>query len=329
VARRAEVTEDDIDIAVQAMVEVGREHQHHIELRCVDCHTGGLSRRDDAWTCGACGRRFPIVGGVPRFVAHEHYSGSFGFQWNRFAQAQLDSANGTARSLETFVLKTGWRLDDLAGRRVLDAGCGMGRFAEVCADAGADVHAVDLSVAVEAAHANLGGRPNVHVYQADIMRLPFTDATFDRIYSIGVLHHTPDTRAAFLALCPLLKPGGTIAIWVYTRELAQMFAGGEALRKVTPHLPKRWLLSMSRVAVPLYRVHQHPRVGPWSSWLVPTSLNPDPLWRWLDTFDWYSPKYQWKHTYEEVESWFREAGLVDVQRLPFPVSVSGVRPTSG
>jgi len=313
----------------QAMGEAGRQAHGHVALRCVDCGTVGLSRREDAWTCGACGRRFPVVDGVPRFVAHEHYSGSFGFQWNRFAQAQLDSANGTTRSLDTFVLKTGWRLEDLGGRRVLDAGCGMGRFAEVCANAGADVHAIDLSVAVEAAHANLGRRANVHVYQADIMRLPFAEASFDRIYSIGVLHHTPDTRAAFLALCPLLKPGGTIAIWVYTRELAQRFAGGEALRKLTPHLPKRWLLSLSRVAVPLYRVHQHPRMGPWTSWLVPTSLNPDPVWRWLDTFDWYSPRYQWKHTYDEVEAWFREAGLVDVRRLPFPVSVGGVRPARG
>src|SRR5436853_4440800 len=96
-------------------------------LRCIECGATGLVASPDAWTCGACGRRFPVIGGVPRFVADQFYSGSFGFQWNRFAQAQLDSANRTTRSLDTFVLKTGWRLEDLKGRSVLDAGCGMGR----------------------------------------------------------------------------------------------------------------------------------------------------------------------------------------------------------
>ena len=55
-------------------------------------------------------------------------------------------------------------------------------------------------------------------------------------------------------------------------------------------------------------------------------MHPEPEWRWLDTFDWYSPKYQWKHTYEEVEGWFREAGLVEIHRGEFPVSVRGIRP---
>src|SRR5262245_13985660 len=171
-----------------------------IALKCTVCGTPGLAKHAEAWACGACGRRFPIVGGIPRFVADEHYTGSFGFQWNRFARTQLDSANGSTRSRDTFLLKTGWRLEDLKGRRVLDAGCGMGRFAELCADAGAEIHGVDLSVAVEAAHRNLGHQPNVHLYQADIMGLPFAEASFDFIYSIGVLHHTPDTRAAFLKL---------------------------------------------------------------------------------------------------------------------------------
>jgi hypothetical protein len=45
----------------------------------------------------------------------------------------------------------------------------------------------------------------------------------------------------------------------------------------------------------------------------------------LDTFDWLSPKYLHRHTYNEVEEWFWEAGLVDIKRLPFPVAVRGRR----
>jgi ubiquinone/menaquinone biosynthesis C-methylase UbiE len=318
-------------------------------LKCVKCGRTGLETDEDSaskhgsvaradrsvtgaartsssagWKCPACGAAFPIVDGVARFVASEHYTGSFGYQWNTFAQAQLDSANGTTRSRDTFVEKTGLSLESLRGKRVLDAGCGMGRFAEVCIAAGAEVHAIDLSTAVEAAARNLGRHPNVTFYQADIMNLPFADGAFDVVYSIGVLHHTPDTKRAFLSLSRLVKPGGSIVIWVYAASL-RMMIGSELLRMVTPRLPKSLLLKASRVAIPLYHLHRLPVIGLVTGNLLPTSTNPDPEWRWLDTFDWYSPRYQWKHTYEEVEGWFKEAGFVDIAREPFPVAVRGAR----
>jgi SAM-dependent methyltransferase len=264
---------------------------------------------------------------VSRFVAREAYAGSFGYQWTRFARTQLDSASGTTRSRDTLIEKTGWDLAQLRGATVLDAGCGMGRFAEVCLDAGAEVHAVDLSVAVDAASRNLGGR-RVHLYQADIMNLPFQPGSFDYVYSIGVLHHTPDTRAAFLRLAGLLKPGGMIAIWVYGPRL-RWLVGSRLLRLITPSLPKPWLLRLSRAAIPLYHVHRLPVVGRLSRLALPVSLEPDPEWRWLDTFDWYSPRYQWTHGAEEVENWFREAGLTALRRGSLATSVSGQRPSPG
>jgi SAM-dependent methyltransferase len=294
----------------------------------VKCGRAGLQQAAAAWTCPACASSYPIIDGVSRFVSSEHYTGSFGYQWNTFAKAQLDSANGTTRSRDTFVEKTGMPLESLRGKRVLDAGCGMGRFAEVCIDAGADLHAIDLSTAVEAASRNLRHHPNATFYQADIFNLPFADGTFDAIYSIGVLHHTPDTRRAFMSLTRLLKPGGRISIWVYATIL-RLMVGGEVLRLVTPRLPKPLLMKAAKVAIPLYHVHTLPVVGRISTAILPTSINPDPEWRWLDTFDWYSPKYQWKHSNEEVEGWFREAGLVNIERGPVPVSVRGVRASDG
>jgi SAM-dependent methyltransferase len=201
----------------------------------------------------------------------------------------------------------------------------MGRFAEIVAAAGAEVHAADLSVAIDAAHDNLGGRPNITFYQADILNLPFAEGTFDYIYSIGVLHHTPNTQRAFERLAPLLRPGGRIAIWVYSTKLRLMI-GSEILRPLTSRLPKPLLLELCRIAKPLYYVHRLPVVGLATCALLPTSLDPEPEWRWLDTFDWYSPKYQFKHTNDEVAGWFREAGLIDLVPLSLPVSMSGRRP---
>jgi SAM-dependent methyltransferase len=298
-----------------------------VRLKCVRCNSTPLETLDDSYACRQCAARFPIVRGIPRFVAEEAYSGSFGFQWNRFARTQLDSANQSTRSRDMFCEKTGWDVERLRGARVLDAGCGMGRFSEVCADAGAEVHAIDLSSAVEAAAANLAHRSNVKIYQADIFRLPFADQSFDFIYSIGVLHHTPDTRAAFSRLVELLKPGGSIAIWVYSARL-RLLLGSQLLRPVTSRLPKTTLMSLTRVAKPLYYLHSVPLVGQVTSVLLPTSMDPDPEWRWLDTFDWYSPRFQWKHGFAEVEQWFREAGLDSIRRLGFPVAITAKRPAS-
>jgi ubiquinone/menaquinone biosynthesis C-methylase UbiE len=224
------------------------------------------------------------------------------------------------------VTKTGWPTADLHGEKVLDAGCGMGRFTEICCDAGADVHAVDLSDAVEVAAQNLAGRSNAHFYQADIFRLPFMDESFDRVFSIGVLHHTPDTKAAFQSLVRLVRPSGHIAIWVYGIQLRSMI-GSELLRPLTSRLPRRTMLSLSRIAIPMYYVHKLPLIGRVTSKLLPTSVEADPTWRWLDTFDWYTPRFQWKHSNDEVVSWFREAGLTDIRVGDFPVSVSGRKPS--
>jgi hypothetical protein len=140
------------------------------------------------------------------------------------------------------------------------------------------------------------------------------------------LHHTPDTRRAFLQLPGLLKRGGQIAIWVYTTKIQRFdFIRSQVYRLLTTRMAKKTLLQFCKIAIPLYYLHRIPVLGAVSRFLVPTNMHPDPNWRWLDTFDWYSPKYQWKHTYPEVLDWFREAGLNEVQALPIPVAVQGKR----
>ena len=57
--------------------------------------------------------------------------------------------------------------------------------------------------------------------------------------------------------------------------------------------------------------------------LFPMSMHPKWDWRVLDTFDWYSPKYQYKLTYAEVIDWYVELGFKHVERLQYPVAVKG------
>lgn len=299
-------------------------------LVCVRC--GAPLPPEASWErtgtrCAGCGTEVPIIRGIPRFVVSDAYTASFGFEWNLHRKTQLDSAT-SRESEDTFREKTGLSPEDVAGRLVLDVGCGMGRFVDVVSRWGGNVIGIDLSLAVEAAHTNLSGRENVRILQADLFRLPFRPGTFDIVYSLGVLHHTPDCEKAFRQLVPFVRPGGRLCVWVYGKmgpweNFARLY------RRVTVRMPRRLLHTLCHLAIPWYHVCRLPGLGRLMWIALPTCLHPDPQWRVLDTFDWYSPKYQSLHTFPEVYRWFRSEGLVDITLLDFPVAVAGTRPEPG
>jgi SAM-dependent methyltransferase len=269
------------------------------------------------------------VRGVVRFVDAHNYADSFGYQWQTFSKTQLRPEF----SERNFQRKTGLRREDLNGKVVLDVGCGMGRFADVATLWGATVVGIDLSAAAEVAATNLVDR-NFVAFQADVFDLPFVARCFDCIYSVGVLHHTPDCEAAFKKLPQYLKPGGTIAVWLYS-GYNNWYRFSDLYRKVTCRIPVQKLHAFLRIAVPvLYWIDRGvrlvPLVGPSMasavSHLFPVNRNPDPELRVLDTLDWYSPKYQSKHTYEQVFRWFERCGLENLTVGEASVAVKGRKP---
>lgn len=302
-------------------------------LRCLGCRSP-LQQIADALLCPECGRKYPVVKGVARFVDAQHYAGSFGFQWQIYARTQLDSSQSD-RSETAFRRRTGFRPEDLAGKLVLDVGCGMGRFAEVATRWGARVVGIDLSLAAEVAATNLADRPATFL-QADVFQMPFAPGSFDYIYSIGVLHHTPDCERALKTLPPLLKPGGQMAVWLYS-AYNRWYRMSDLYRHVTRRMPPRMLHTLCYGAVPLYGVHQVlrriPLIGRPASgalaYVLPMSFNSDRQWRILDTFDWYSPRYQSKHTYEEVFRWLESCGMEDLRVVDEPIAVRARKPLLG
>jgi len=302
-------------------------------LRCLDCQNS-LNSEADGLVCTGCGRQYPLLNGVVRFVGAQEYAGSFGFQWKLYARTQLDNET-SQKSERAFRRRTGFKPEDLAGKLVLDVGCGMGRFAEVATRWGAHVVGIDLSLASEVAAKNLADR-DATIFQADVFKLPFAPESFDYIYSIGVLHHTPDCERAFKSLPRLLKPGGRIAIWLYS-SYNPWYRMSDVYRKVTRRMSPQTLHTLCRGVVPLYGIHQVlkkiPLLGTGASsvlaWIIPMSFSKDSTWRILDTFDWYSPWYQSKHTYEEVFRWFEACGLEDLRVIEQPIAVQGTRPPVG
>lgn len=97
-------------------------------------------------------------------------------------------------------------------------------------------------------------------------------------------------------------------------------------RRVTTRLPAVVLYRRCCFAAPLYYLHRTPLLGGVTRRLLPTSPHPRSAWRVLDTFDWYAPPYQSRHTYPEVFGWFRAAGLVELDLLDEPVAVRGRKP---
>ncbi|HEX8817043.1 MAG TPA: class I SAM-dependent methyltransferase [Terriglobales bacterium] len=303
-------------------------------IRCSDCQAD-LDENTSGLICPGCAAKFPRVNGVLRFVDAEKYGVSFGYQWTTYARTQLDDAK-SHESETDFRNRTGWGPEDLRGKLVLDVGCGMGRFADIASRWGARVVGIDLSAAAEVAAKNLADRQNTTIFQADIFSLPFAPESFDYIYSLGVLHHTPNCERAFKVLPKLLKPGGSIAIWLYS-GYNKWYRFSDLYRRVTHRIPRKSLRTLCHVAVPLYYVHSALRRVPVAGrpasallyQLLPVSLHPNAEMRVLDTFDWYSPSYQSKHTYEEVFRWFESCGLESLRVLNESVSVRGVRPVGG
>jgi SAM-dependent methyltransferase len=272
--------------------------------------------------------------GVPRFVDFHNYADNFGFQWQRYARTQLDHASARESELD-FGRKTGFTPEQLRGKLVLDVGCGMGRFAEVATRWGARVVGVDLSAAAEVAARNLADR-DFQAFQADVFNLPFAPDSFDHVYSIGVLHHTPDCERAVKVLPQYLKRGGSLAIWLYS-AYNNWYRFSDVYRKVTRRMSPASLHACLTVAVPpLYALNRGlnriPGIGRYLAGLVhqllPVNLNPNPEWRVLDTFDWYSARYQSKHTYEQVFRWFESCGLEDLRVLELPIAVRGCKPAA-
>ncbi len=265
-----------------------------------------LDKAQDTLKCGSCEQQYPIVSGIPRFVSQEHLA-SFGLQWNRYEVAHDEEDRAT------FQAKTGVRLEELKGQRVLDAGCGGGRYSKIAAEAGATVVAADHSCAVEKAASLCQPFDAVHFLQADLKSLPLEPASFDFVFSIGVMHHDVDTRAVFDAVAQMVRTGGRMAVWLYRRNHWWQEAINNCLRKRTHTMPPERLQRWCKFGA---RLGGMPLLNKTLNKLVNFSNHPNWENRICDTFDWYAPQFQHHHTEHELCTWFREAGYDELVVLP-------------
>lgn len=289
----------------------------------LDAPAGGEEIVDGVLICQGCAREYVVSNGIPRFVEPDNYASSFGYQWNLFRKEQIDSYNGTTLSADRLWRETGWTKEEIAGKWVLDAGCGAGRFLDAASASDAEIVGIDISSAIDAAKANLDGRPNVHFIQASIYELPFRDGTFEYAYCIGVIQHTPDTAKSLRSIAAKVSSGGKFAVTIYPRKPWTKLFSKYWFRPITKRLKKETLLKLIQRVMPvafpvtdvLFRL---PIVGkafvfaiPVANYVHEKQLSRDQRYAWaiLDTFDMLSPFYDQPMTEDEVRAALQDTGI--------------------
>ena len=193
-------------------------------------------------------------------------------------------------------------LDYYSGKIAVDAGCGHGRSSRILAEKCAVCIGADLGNSIEKAHAE-NDLPNCFFIQADLHHLPFAPHSFDIVYCSGVVHHTPDTRKAFVSISQFVKKKSILCIWLYHSIDKRVHRFMLKLRKITIHLPLRFQFWMYLILfVPAHKV---------ISWLKGKPKS----WReiLITHLDMLSPKYRHEHSSMEVKKWFEENGYSKIE----------------
>jgi SAM-dependent methyltransferase len=271
------------------------------------------------------GNSFPVVAGVPRICDPSNYTENFGKQWNMFAATQIDRPEaGQQLSEDRFFATTGWDARRMAGEDVLEVGSGAGRFSRVVLErTQATLWSVDYSSAVEAnLKNNARWSDRLRLFQASIYEMPFRAGSFDKVFCLGVLQHTPDFEASVHALISKAKPGGEIVVdfypvrgwWtkVHAKYLLRPFTRRMKHDRLLKAIDRNagWMIKASKG---LNRVGLHaltrflPVVDVKT---MPPQLGEAELREWvvLDTFDMFSPEYDNPQRVETVAKMFERGG---------------------
>jgi SAM-dependent methyltransferase len=138
---------------------------------------------------------------------------SFGEEWSYFDQRELSTSEVSKIFNEYFSIFPWDRVpNDASG---FDMGCGSGRWAKLMAPKVGGLHCIDPSSALDVAKITLKSNTNVTFHSASVDEMPLPLNSQDFGYSLGVLHHVPDTTLAIKSCVDMLKPGAPFLVYLY------------------------------------------------------------------------------------------------------------------
>jgi SAM-dependent methyltransferase len=281
-------------------------------LRCTRCDSARLDRQPDRVVCASCGHELPIIG--PGLLEH--------LPDTEPAQPQHDGARGLdliARRVRAFYEQNPFpnydgyeSVGDLlsrasrsvyaaaldhqipVGARVLEVGCGTGQLGAFLSIGGRAVVGVDMtraSLQLAGEFKVRHGLHNCNFIHADLFDLPLQSASFDLVIAKGVLMATRDARAAFQAVCRLLRPGGYVIVGLYNR-FARI---PTSLRKIYFRLTKADPAKVDYVMRHMAQSDQKLR-----AWYL----------------DQYAHPHETRHTVDQVLDWFAAEGIELASAVP-------------
>ena len=292
------------------------------ELQGDDIRSGHLR------CASGCGN-YPVLEGVPcllpelvrrdhpRTEWQEHTRRSFGAQWQMYEYGNTTWGITVEERIRVVLHELCWNESDLAGKVILDAGCGNGTLSKALADRGATVVALDLSKSVFRAQSSCRS-PRLHFVQGNLFFPPLKANALDAIYSCGVFHHTPDTRRCFDALVRMLKweHDARYFVWLYSERSWLFNMTVEPLMRVTRRMPSWLLVPTCRMLSPLVEAGSRVMTALGTVEFAPRNLRD----RAVQLHDLLSPPFVWYHSFDQARGWAVQQGFRTVTRTPYSVA---------
>lgn len=248
----------------------------------------------------------------------------FGDEWTRFDQSTVPAVE-RQDLFDSYFRIFPW--DSLPQNAVgFDAGCGSGRWAMLVAPRVGHLHCADPSSAIDVAARNLKSFDNVTLHRASIDDMPLPASSMDFGYSLGVLHHIPDTQAAMASCVRKLKPGAPFLVYLYYRFdnrpawFRLVWKASDMLRKfiaVQPHGIRYGLSQIAAATIywPLARVARlAEKLGAKvDNWPLSSYRSRTFYMMRTDALDRFGTRLEHRFTRPEIESMMRESGLSNIR----------------
>jgi len=303
--------------------------------------------------------KFSIKQGIPKLVVDSEgdfvkTESAFSSKWKKFNKT-YHNTKWYNNQRKWFLERFGWKLlsnfhNFLNSKKfILDAGTGVGNSAHLFSkNKESQVFAIDASESVIFAYKKYGKIKNIHFIQTDIRKLPFKRNFFDFICSDQVLHHTKNTQSSFKYLTKFLAKKGIISIYVYKKKGPVREFSDDHIRKYAINMTEKECMTLSKdlalLGKSLSKLNKKITIPSDISILGIKAGKYDVqrffYWNFLKcwyskdvpfeqsiatNFDWYFPKYAYRHTPQEVKKWFKDVRvkITHFNEIESGISVNG------
>ena len=284
------------------------------DLRLVEKEVSNNEVKNGFLECDVCKKSFEIIAGVPRITIdlgdRREIAEGWGFEWKMREEGkfEIETLYGETEEQEVnnFFDFFGITPEDLSGKLVLDAGCGSGRLTKALGRYGAQIFGIDIASSIELVYEYCISQKAVHIIQADILKLPFKNESFDYVWSKLAICYVRDPERAFKILSDVVKPSGRLFVSVPSKTDMSFVNRLKEFFKISHRVPRESLFYLCWCLAPfLYlakRVIKRQK----------TSMRSNAFY----LFNALQSEFFTLHSLEDLRSWFVKENYCDIVYIP-------------